>query len=81
MAESDNDQGNEAIGIAINCGRSLIAKGHSKLQAATFMYPLLWHADREAVVAAFGAALQITDERARIYWFFCRWRPRKRSHK
>lgn len=64
---------------AILEGKSLIAEGKSKADAARAIYEAISEEDKEVIVAAFVEGATLTPKGALTYWYNCRRKASKES--
>lgn len=64
---------------AISEGKSLIAEGKSKADAARAIYAAISGEDKEVIVAAFVEGATLTPKGALTYWYNCRRKASKAS--
>ena len=66
-----------AINEAVTAGRSVLERGHPKIDAAMLIYELLEHLPQETVVKAFIDGAGLTSKGALTYWYNCRRRLKR----
>lgn len=76
-ASSDLDK--PVVKQAISEGKSLIAEGKSKADAARAIYAAISEEDKEVIVAAFVEGATLTPKGALTYWYNCRRKASKAS--